>query len=154
MTYNELAISLLEIPSGDYVPCYVSSTSYQHAMNEASITFIHSYDEDLKVFQDTYDYEWEYVLPLTIKPTKLPTKEKPVSININTDVKGNKQSVILQFFAYDHLPEHLQEISQEFFFMAEYLDRVILTSAEKSVALRKLLESKDSAVRAAMLGVQ
>ena len=74
-----------------------------------------------------------------------------MSINLDTKVDGTKQSTILQFFAYYHLPEHLQEVSQEFFFMAQYLDRVILTSAEKSVALRKLLESKDAAVRAAML---
>ena len=154
MTYNELAINLLGTSEHAYVPCYASDVSYDHAIADATILFLHSYSNEEEVFEDIDFCLWKYVVPLTIKPTKLPTKEKPVSININTDDKGNKQSVILQFFAYDHLPEHLQEVSQEFFFMAQYLDRVILTSAEKSVALRKLLESKDSAVRAAMLGVQ
>ena len=74
-----------------------------------------------------------------------------MSINVLTDEDGKKFSTIIQFFACEHLPDHLKEVSQEFLFMAQYLDRVIITSAEKSVALRKLLESKDAAVRAAML---
>lgn len=75
-----------------------------------------------------------------------------MSINVVMDDKGTKHSTIIQFFKYDHMPENLQEVAEEFYFMAQYLDRVIPTSAEKSVALRKLLESKDSAVRAATLG--
>lgn len=76
-----------------------------------------------------------------------------MSINLDTKPDGTKQSTILQFFAYEHLPEHLQLISKEFYYMAEYLDRILPTSAEKSVTLRKLLESKDSAVRASLGGV-
>lgn len=72
-----------------------------------------------------------------------------MSINLDTKKDGTKQSTILQFFAYEGIDEHLQEIAKEFYFMAEYLDRILPTSAEKSVTLRKLLESKDSAVRAA-----
>ena len=77
-----------------------------------------------------------------------------MSINLNTKVDGTKQSTILQFFAYEGLDEHLQEIAKEFYFMAEYLDRILPTSAEKSVTLRKLLESKDSAVRAATVSTK
>lgn len=54
---------------------------------------------------------------------------------------------ILRFFAFAHLPPHLQEVSKPF---AELAD-IIMTlprSAERTVALRKLLESKDAAVRA------
>ena len=72
-----------------------------------------------------------------------------MSINVNTKPDGTKQSTIVQFFTYEEFDEHLQEIAKEFYFMAEYLDRLLPTSAEKSVTLRKLLESKDSAVRAA-----
>lgn len=56
---------------------------------------------------------------------------------------------IMQFFAYQHLPEHLQKVSEPF---AE-LACVIMTlprNPERTVALRKLLESKDAAVRAAI----
>ena len=74
-----------------------------------------------------------------------------MSINVVMDDKGTKHSTIIQFFKYDQMPEHLQEVAEEFYFMAQYLDRVIPTSAEKSVALRKLLESKDAAIRAATL---
>lgn len=54
---------------------------------------------------------------------------------------------IEQFFAYQHLPPHLQEVSKPF---AE-LAATVLTlprNPERTVALRKLLEAKDAAVRA------
>ncbi len=54
---------------------------------------------------------------------------------------------IMQFFAYEHLPPHLQEVSKPFAVLAS----VVLTlprNPERTVALRKLLESKDAAVRA------
>ena len=57
---------------------------------------------------------------------------------------------IMRFFEFDHLPENLQEVSQSFYQMAHHLERDLPTGPEKSVALRKLLESKDAAVRAAL----
>jgi len=55
---------------------------------------------------------------------------------------------IMQFFAYAHLPEHLQEISKPFGLMAEQIVATLPRNPERTVALRKLLESKDAAVRA------
>lgn len=55
---------------------------------------------------------------------------------------------ILQFFSYAHLPAELQEISQPFFDMAQSIIHRIPRNPERTVALRKLLESKDAAVRA------
>jgi hypothetical protein len=55
---------------------------------------------------------------------------------------------VMQFFAYEHLPEHLQEVSKPFCELAEQLDDRLPSNPEKTVALRKLLESKDAAVRA------
>jgi hypothetical protein len=55
---------------------------------------------------------------------------------------------ILQFFAYAHLPEHLQAISKPFGELAEKLIELLPRNPERTVALRKLLESKDAAVRA------
>lgn len=54
---------------------------------------------------------------------------------------------ILQFFAYAHLPPALQEVSRPFGELADQLMR-LPRNAERTVALRKLLESKDAAVRA------
>ena len=56
---------------------------------------------------------------------------------------------ILRFFAYQHLPRPLREISKSF---AEQAGRIMYLprSAERTVALRKLLESMDAAVRAAL----
>ena len=57
---------------------------------------------------------------------------------------------IMKFFAYGHLPENLKAVSKPYSDMAEHLYGALPDSAEKSVALRKLLESKDAAVRAAL----
>jgi len=55
---------------------------------------------------------------------------------------------IMQFFAYEHLPPHLQEISKPFGVMAQQIVDTLPRNPERTVALRKLLESKDAAVRA------
>ncbi len=55
---------------------------------------------------------------------------------------------LLQFFEYSHLPERLQQISKPFEELAKYLDETLPSNAETTVALRKLLEAKDCAVRA------
>jgi hypothetical protein len=57
---------------------------------------------------------------------------------------------ILQFFAFGHLPLHLQEVSRGFAHAAFGLVAALPRNAERSVALRKLLEAKDAAVRAAL----
>lgn len=56
-------------------------------------------------------------------------------------------SPLLQFFRYDHLPPHLQEVSKRFGELAEFIE-TLPQNAERTVALRKLLEAKDCAVRA------
>lgn len=58
---------------------------------------------------------------------------------------------ILQFFTFLHLPPQLQEISRPF---TELAAKIMHTARnpERTVALRKLLESKDAAVRAHLAG--
>jgi hypothetical protein len=55
---------------------------------------------------------------------------------------------ILQFFAYAHLPANLQAVSRPFRDLAHDLVGVLPKNPERTVALRKLLEAKDAAVRA------
>jgi hypothetical protein len=59
---------------------------------------------------------------------------------------------ILQFFRHNHLPPHLAEISEAFRAMAVTIVAVLPRNPERTVALRKLLESKDAAVRARIAG--
>lgn len=58
-----------------------------------------------------------------------------------------KEEPIVRFFAYAHLPPHLQTVSKPFGDLALHL-LTIPRCAERTVALRKLLEAKDAAVRA------
>jgi hypothetical protein len=55
---------------------------------------------------------------------------------------------ILQFFSFAHLPANLKEISEPFCNMARDLVDHLPRNAERSAALRHLLEAKDAAVRA------
>jgi hypothetical protein len=73
-----------------------------------------------------------------------------------------EQEHILQFFSYEHLPPKLQAVSKPFCDLAHAVvkgDNVPETGTvtiggplprnpERTVALRKLLEAKDAAVRA------
>jgi len=54
---------------------------------------------------------------------------------------------MLQFFEFDHLPEHLQNVSMHFAALAITICRELPKIEERRVALRKLLEAKDAAVR-------
>lgn len=58
------------------------------------------------------------------------------------------QDPMLQFFAYNHLPAHLQKISKPFSELAEHITIILPRNQERDAALRKLLEAKDCAVRA------
>jgi hypothetical protein len=69
---------------------------------------------------------------------------------------------ILQFFAYEHLPAHLQAVSRPFCELAHAIVEgddepgvrtfgpPLPRNPERTVALRKLLEAKDAAVRACL----
>ena len=60
-------------------------------------------------------------------------------------------AAILRHFAYEHLPEHLQEVSRP---ICEIARRAAasetLAGPELTAGLRKLLEAKDCLVRAAI----
>lgn len=70
---------------------------------------------------------------------------------VMSDPKSRHPAVaaVLQFFAYAHLPAHLQDVSRPFCELAEKIADGP-QNAEATVALRKLLEAKDAAVRAVM----
>lgn len=61
-----------------------------------------------------------------------------------------KDDPILRFFHYAHLPPKLRETSEMFCQMAAVIVATLPRNAERSTALRKLLEAKDCAVRAAL----
>lgn len=61
---------------------------------------------------------------------------------------------IMQHFAFSHLPPDLQEVSKKFCDLATELDALLDESPEKEFALRRLLESKDCAVRARNMDIK
>jgi hypothetical protein len=61
---------------------------------------------------------------------------------------GMTTPVIMQFFEYGHLRPELQAVSKPFGELAQHIVDTLPNNAERTVALRRLLESKDCAVRA------
>lgn len=55
---------------------------------------------------------------------------------------------MLQLFKYAHLPEKLQAVSKPFGLLAKQMVETLPRNPERTAGLRKLLESKDCAVRA------
>lgn len=60
---------------------------------------------------------------------------------------GAPSNQIMQFFAYAHLPAHLQGVSKLVGLLAQQMDNILPDGAEKSSGMRKLLEAKDCFVR-------
>lgn len=59
----------------------------------------------------------------------------------------DKREHIIQFFEYGHLKSPMKEISQSFAILAQIVINDCPKNPERTVALRKLLEAKDAAVR-------
>jgi hypothetical protein len=59
-------------------------------------------------------------------------------------------SPILKYFAYEHLPPHLQRASAPVCDVANQYDVYLPDCPEKEAGMRKLLEAKDCFVRAAL----
>ncbi len=55
---------------------------------------------------------------------------------------------LMQFFAYAHLPSHLQAVSKYFHDLACIVVNKCPPNRQREHALQKLIEAKDAAVRA------
>jgi hypothetical protein len=55
---------------------------------------------------------------------------------------------MMQFFGWEHLKPELQMASKPFGLLAQFIVDNLPPNPERTVALRKLLEGKDAAVRA------
>jgi hypothetical protein len=78
------------------------------------------------------------------RATALATASRDAFVELSTS------EAVVKYFAYSHLPEKLQVVSKPFGDLALLLCEVLPRSAERAAGLRKLLEAKDCAVRAAL----
>lgn len=92
------------------------------------------------IFVKTYDS--------AVLVTHLKTDTLVCEGNLQTATATNDEPTppIMQFFNYTHLPESLQATSRYFHNLAHTL-LCLPNNSERAVALRKLLEAKDAAVR-------
>ena len=68
----------------------------------------------------------------------------------NPTTTPSATNTMLKYFRYDHLPEHLQDVSARFAALAHWIHHALPENTETTAAMRKLLEAKDAAVRAAL----
>jgi hypothetical protein len=73
----------------------------------------------------------------------------PATGTFNRELHSS-EAAVYRWFTYGHLPERLQAVSQPFEELACHIVNSAPSSPETTVALRKLLEAKDCAVRAAL----
>ena len=77
---------------------------------------------------------------------------EPVTADMSDDAIAASLTVsgehIAQFFTFAHLPERLANVSRPFARLAAEVVLCLPRNPERTVALRKLLEAKDAAVRA------
>lgn len=59
---------------------------------------------------------------------------------------------VLKYFEFAHLPPHLKEVSKPFCDLAQWIAENLPANQQREVALQKLLEAKDAAVRARLTG--
>jgi hypothetical protein len=102
--------------------------------------------DELYVFCEAFKVLYPGAASGDIHPT--PGVHAPVEI-VFTDGEVYTDP-ILAFFKYAHLPPHLQPFSRKFTEMARWIMDTFPRNAERTVALRKLLEAKDAAVRAGL----
>lgn len=63
---------------------------------------------------------------------------------------AGQSDALMRYFDFLHLPVKLQHVSRHFYTLAEIVNNTLPDGPEKTVCLRKLLEAKDCAVRAAL----
>jgi hypothetical protein len=81
-------------------------------------------------------------------PTLNRTTTQPGGLLDEDAEKALAEEHIGQFFKYEHLPPYLADVSRPFCEMAVRIVVQLPRNPERTVALRKLLEAKDAAVRA------
>lgn len=59
-------------------------------------------------------------------------------------------SPTIKYFAFEHLPPALQEVSKPLCELAHQMEKMLPDGPEKSAGMRKLLEAKDCFVRATL----
>lgn len=77
-------------------------------------------------------------------------KTDELDLRVSSSDQYEFAEAIMEYFEYDHLPPHLQAFSKPWCDLAKHIIATTPRNAERSVALRKLLEGKDAAVRAAL----
>lgn len=69
---------------------------------------------------------------------------------LNVSDRAPAVQQVYKYFAYEHLPEKLQNVSKPVCLLANDMLNVLPDSPELTVGLRKLLEAKDCFVRSAL----
>ena len=73
---------------------------------------------------------------------------------MNMPNDGGTGDRMMKWLSYAQLPQHLQVVSKPYWDLGILICNAIPAGPERTVALRKLVESKDCAVRAIIEGME
>ncbi len=73
---------------------------------------------------------------------------RPTNLDTESHDAVTPEDRMLKWFAYEHLPANLKEVSKPFSELARSIWFYVAPGPERTVGLRKLLEAKDACVRA------
>lgn len=85
-----------------------------------------------------------------IKPYEPDNPPKLEKLFAESAKKSEKDKNPLKYFEYKHLPAELRVVSAQFYNLALFIVNEVQDSEQRQIALQKLLEAKDAAVRAAL----
>lgn len=69
MTYNDKAKELLK--TTDTIKCFMSDISYKDAIHDGDLCTIYAFSDLLNSFIDTDEFDWKFVVPVTLIHTEL-----------------------------------------------------------------------------------
>lgn len=85
-------------------------------------------------------------------PTELSVERADMSVDLSE--RHPEVQRLYEYFSYKHLRPRLQDIARHYNWAALRVIHMLPDSPELTVCLRKLLESKDCAVRAALTALE
>lgn len=87
--------------------------------------------------------------PRSMRSRELGTPVRNTEPFVDADASNSPRDPMTRFFEFAQFPEPMRSICHEFFRLAEFIDKeIVYSSAERTAAFRKLIESRECAIRA------
>lgn len=140
---------IIETEFGELPHWEIHEEGFWELAKKASDIYMAKLSSEANDQQATTEPPWEWRENRSPRQRQILINGKEISMPSEQEKKLCTDPM-LQFFTYLHLPEHLRKVSRPFCELAFDIVATLPRNPERTVALRKLLEAKDCAVRASL----